>query len=317
MKIAFFYKSEEVKKILENRLLGHEIVFFEEKLTIENVDKIKDFEVISVFVDSEINKGIIDSLPNLKFIATRSTGFDHIDCEYASIKGIKVSNVPVYGSSTVAEFTFALLLNLSRKINEAGKVLKEGGDFEILPQFEGFDLDGKTIGVIGTGKIGKNVIRIAKAFNMKVLAYDLCHDDLFAKENDFLYKSFEEVIADSDVITLHAPCTKDNHHLINKESISKMKKGVYIINTARGELIDTEALSWGINEGIIGGVGLDVIEGERNFKKGDKLSLFDKKNVVITPHVAFYSKEAVERIANTTIENIKAFISGDHINLVK
>ncbi|MCM2339451.1 MAG: phosphoglycerate dehydrogenase [Burkholderiales bacterium] len=317
MKIAFFYKSEEVKKILENRLLEHEIVFFEEKLTIENVNKVKDFEAISIFVDSEINKNIIDNLPNLKFIATRSTGFDHIDCEYASRKGIKVSNVPVYGSSTVAEFTFALLLNLSRKINEANKQLKEGGNFEIDPNLEGFDLDGKILGVIGTGKIGKNVIRIAKAFNMKVLAYDVCHDDVFAKENDFLYKTFEEVITNSDVITLHAPCTKDNHHLINKESILKMKRGVYIINTARGELIDLEALLFGIDEGIVGGVGLDVIEGERNFKKGDKLSLFNKKNVVITPHVAFYSREAVERIANTTIENIKAFISGNPTNLVK
>lgn len=317
MKIAFFYKLEGTKEFLENSFSGNEVYFFNEKLSESNVDKIKDFEIISVFVDSEVNKNIIDSLPNLKFISTRSTGFDHIDCQYAESKGIKVSSVPVYGSSTVAEFTFALILNLSRKISEVGKQLKEGGNFETLPQFEGFDLDGKTIGVVGTGKIGKNVIKIAKAFNMKIVAYDLYPDVDFAKENNFEYKSFYDVLSESDIVTLHAPYTKENHHLINKESISKMKKGIYVINTARGELVDIDSLLWGINEGIIGGVGLDVIEGERNFKKGDKISLLDKPNVIITPHVAFYSREAMMRIAGTTVDNIKGFINQNPINLVK
>lgn len=317
MKIAFFYKSDEVRQSLEGLFAEHEVSFINEKLNESNVNKIKEFEIVSVFVDSEVNKNVIDNLPNLKFIATRSTGFDHIDYEYALSKGIKVSNVPVYGSSTVAEFTFALLLNLSRKINEADKQLKNGGDFETMPELEGFDLDGKTIGVIGTGKIGKNVIRIAQAFNMKVLAYDLYPDLNFAKENNFEYGDFDRVISNSDIITLHAPCTKENHHLVNKESISKMKKGVYIINTARGELIDIDALSDGINKGIIGGTGIDVLEGERNFKKGDKISILDKPNVIITPHVAFYSKEAMARIMQTTVENIEGFMEGKPVNLVK
>ncbi|MFA6585600.1 MAG: NAD(P)-dependent oxidoreductase [Candidatus Paceibacterota bacterium] len=317
MKIAFFYKSEEVRELLEDSFPGNEVSFFNEKLSESNVDKIKEFEIISVFIDSEVNKNIIDNLPNLKYITTRSTGYDHIDCKYAESKGIKVSNVPVYGSSTVAEFAFALLLNLSRKISEAGKQLKEGGDFETSEKCEGFDLDGKTIGVIGTGKIGKNIIRIAKAFNMKVLAYDLYPDVNFARENGFEYKDFEEILSVSDVVTLHAPYTKENHHLINKENILKMKKGVYIINTARGELVDNDALLLGINEGIVGGVGLDVLEGERNIKKGDKISLLDKPNVIITPHVAFYSKEAMMRIMQTTVENIKGFISGNLQNLVR
>jgi D-lactate dehydrogenase len=317
MKIVFFYTSEEVRELLKDSFPKDEVSFFNKKLNENDLEKIKEFEILSVFVDSEVNKNTINSLPNLKFITTRSTGFDHIDYKYAESKGIKVSNVPVYGSSTVAEFTFALLLNLSRKISEAGRQLREGGDFETLEKLEGFDLDGKTIGVIGTGKIGKNVIRIAKAFNMKVLAYDLYSDLNFANENDFQYQNFDEVISNSDVITLHTPYTKENHHLINKESILKMKKGVYIINTARGELVDIEALLSGLNEGIIGGLGMDVLEGERNFKKGDKISILDKPNVIITPHIAFYSKEAMIRIMQTTVENIQGFISGNLQNLVK
>jgi len=317
MKIAFFYKSDEVLELLEGYFPDNEVSFLNEKLGENSIDKLKEFEILSVFVDSEVSKDIIDSLPNLKFITTRSTGYDHIDYKYAESKGIKVSNVPVYGSSTVAEFTFALLLNLSRKIIEASRQLKEGGDFEVFEKFEGFDLDGKTLGVIGTGKIGKNVIRIAKAFNMKVLAFDTYPDVNFAKENNFEYQNFDEVISQSDIITLHTPYTKENHHLLNKENILKMKKGVYIINTARGELVDIDALLSGINDGIIGGVGMDVLEGERNFKKGDRISILDKPNVIITPHIAFYSKEAMMRIMQTTVENIKSFIDGKPINLVK
>lgn len=317
MKIAFFSVLKEYQEFFNNSFPKDEVLCFEEKLTKEKLDQIKDFEVLSVFVDSIVDKNIIDNLSNLKFINTRSTGFDHVDYKYAEGKGIAFSNVPVYGSSTVAEFTFALILNLSRKINEAGKQLKEGGIFEALKNTQGFDLDGKVVGVIGTGKIGKNVIRIARAFNMKVLAYDLYPDLAFAKENDFEYKDLNEVFSFSDIITLHAPSTKENYHLINKESISKMKKGVYVINTARGELINTEDLILGVKEGIVGGVGLDVLEGERDFKKGDKIAFFEMPNVIVTPHIAFYSKEAVDRIAKTSIDNIKGFMSGNLQNLVK
>lgn len=152
---------------------------------------------------------------------------------------------------------------------------------------------------------------------MKVLAYDLYPDINFAKENNFVYKDLNEVISNSDIITLHTPYTKENYHLINKENISKMKKGVYIINTARGELIDIEAIYNGLKEGIIGGVGLDVLEGEKRFKKGDKISITGMPNVIITPHIAFYSKEAVARIAQTTVDNIKGFLSNNLQNIVK
>lgn len=338
MKIAFFEIFNEAIKgeqeILAKSFSDIQALYSKEKLSLKNIDLAKDADVVSVFVGSIIDKEIIDLLPNLKFINTSSTGFDHIDVEYCKEKGIKVSNVPAYGSVTVAEFTFALLLALSRKIYDAYDNLKEDGDFDVTP-LRGFDLRGKTLGVIGTGKVGKNVIKIARGFEMNVIAYDL-HPDLgFAKEYSFKYVDLDELISQVDILTLHAPYFKENHHLINKDNISKMKKGVYIINTARGELIDTDALVWGLQEKIIAGAGLDVLEGERQLKEeaevlsSDTLAkqrnyktlledhiLIDMPNVIVTPHVAFYSKEAEEAIIQTTVDNIKGFILGKEINLV-
>jgi len=335
MKIAFFEVPKSEQPVFMQAFNGVEVSFFEEKLNEDNVSLVKDAEIVSVFVNSEINKNIIDSLLNLKFVATRSTGFDHIDVEYATSKNIKVSNVPAYGSHTVAEFSFGLLLNLSRKIYDAYHNLREGADFSIF-DLQGFDLFGKTIGIIGTGKIGKNSVKIAKGFGMNVVAYDLHPDLEFAKENNFEYKTLQEVLSVSDVITLHAPYTKENHHLINKENISLMKKGVFLINTARGELIDTDALVWALKEKIIAGAGLDVLEGERELKeeieivsspeKAERVKdyktlledrvLIDMPNVIVTPHVAFYSKEAEGEIVKMTIDNIQNFISGSPQNIV-
>ena len=338
MKIAFFEIFNEIIKgeqeVLEKFFKNDETLYFKEKLSLKNINLVKDVEIISVFTNSMVNKEIIDLLPNLKFINTSSTGFDHIDVDYCRNKGIKVANVPAYGSITVAEFTFALLLTLSRKIYDAYDHLKEDGDFNIIP-LRGFDLRGKTLGV-GTGKIGKNVIKIAKGFGMNVVACNLQIDLDFAKEFDFEYKDFLEVIAQADILTLHVPYSKENHHLINKENISKMKRGIYIINTARGELIDTDALIWGLQEGIIAGAGLDVLEGERQLKEETEILssnipqkqrnyktlledhiLIDMPNVIVTPHIAYYSKEAEEAIIKTTIENIQGFIKGQEINLIK
>ncbi len=316
MKIVFFEVAKKEEQFFKDNLPNDEVICLEEKLNEQNINMAKEADIVSLFVESEMSKNVIDGVPNLKFIATRTTGYDAIDFKYARTKNIGVANVPVYGSSTVAEFTFALLLNLSRKICEAKNQVSINNDFKKEEFLQGFDLEGKILGVIGAGKIGKNVIRIAKAFNMKVLAYDLYPDVNFAKENDFEYVNFLEVLAKSDIITLHTPYTKENYHLINKENIFLMKKGVYIINTARGELIDTKALISGIKKGIIAGAGLDVLEGERQFKKGVAIPILNMQNVIVTPHIAFYSKEAKLRIINTTIENIKAFISGNPINLV-
>jgi D-lactate dehydrogenase len=335
MKIAFFEVPKLEQEIFLNYFNGQEVVFYEEKLELENIELAKDADVVSVFVNSEIKKEIIDLLPNLKYLTTRSTGFDHIDIEYCKSKNIKVSNVPAYGSHTVAEFAFGLLLNLSRKVDDAHHNLREGADFSIFG-LQGFDLFGKTFGVIGTGKIGKNSIKIAKGFGMNVIACDMHPDLEFAKENNFEYKTFDEVISNSDVITIHAPFCKENCHIINKEIIGKMKKGVYLINTARGELIDTESLIWGLDQKIIAGAGLDVLEGERDLKEEAELLahartggkvidfktlledriLIDMPNVIVTPHIAFYSKEAEHEIIKTTEENIKNFIDNKPQNLV-
>lgn len=316
MKIVFFSLGKDRQSIFVGSFGDAEVSFFEEKLDENNVVLVKDADIISVFIDSTVDKNIIDALPNLKFITTRSTGFDNVDCDYAKTKGIRVSNVPVYGSETVAEFTFALLLTLSRKIREAGDALKENRNYSTPSNVQGFDLDKKTLGVIGTGKIGKNVIRIARGFNMNVLAYDLYPDLNFAGENNFIYKNLEEVLSQSDIVTLHAPYTKENHHLINKENISLFKKGAYLINTARGELIETEALEKALKDGLIAGVGLDVLEGEKGFKKGDNIPMLEIPNVLMTPHVAFNTREAEARILQTTVENIQKFISNSPINLV-
>lgn len=337
MKIIFF--EAEVPKIdqsfVSNSLNGNEVYFFEEPLNESTIEKAKDADIVSVFINSTINKNVIDALPNLKFIAARSTGFDHIDCKYASLKGIKVSNVSAYGSHTVAEFAFGLILSFARNVKlNADNYKKESFNFDYSKAMEGFDLFGKTVGVIGTGKIGKNLIKIAKGFGMNVLAYDLYPDLDFAKENDFTYKSLEEVARGSDIISLHAPYNKDNHHLVNADLISKMKKGVYLINTARGELVDTIAIVSALKDGIVAGFGADVIEDEKHFKKEGVLlsmggiteeeklvlslnhELMGMSNVVITPHVAFYTNEAVDLILKTSIDNVKGFISNNLINLV-
>lgn len=337
MKIVFFGLEKAEQGIFSSSFSGAEVSFFEDKLNENTVDKAKDADVVCVFIDSTINKAVIDAIPNLKFIATRSTGFNHIDCEYAKSKGIQISSVPAYGAHTVAEFAFGLMLNLSRNIIKENNYIRESSDFNYSPGMEGFDLAGKTLGIIGTGKIGKNVAKIAKGFAMNVIAYDLFPDMAFAKENSVEYKTLNDVISGSDIITLHAPYTKENHHLINKEKISLMKKGVYLINTARGELVDTDALVWGLKEGIIAGAGLDVLEGERELKEETEIlssasritkiedykmlledhALMDMPNVIITPHSAFYTREAVAEILKITLDNIQGFVAGAPINLVK
>jgi len=335
MKIIFFESPAIDEFILKSSFSDYEISFCKEKLNKDNINKASDAEIVSVFINSLLDKEAIDMMPKLKFIITRSTGFEHIDLVYCTQKGIIVSNVPAYGAHTVAEFAFALILNLSRNILKANNYIRETNDFNFSKSFEGFDLNEKTIGVIGTGKIGKNLIKIARGFGMKVIATDLHPDVIFANENNVTYKTFNEVVSEADIITLHTPYTKENYHLINKDNISKMKKGVILINTARGALVDTEALISGIKNGIIVGAGLDVLEGERDlkieneiFKAGNKEKvdykilvedhlLMEMSNIIVTPHIAFYSKEAEEDILKTTIENIKGFISGNFQNIIK
>lgn len=335
MKIAFFElpesKKQEYIKLLEGSGLG--MVFFEEKLSNSNLDQVLDVDILYVFVNSILNQEVLSKLPNLKFIVTGSTGYDHIDINYCNLQNIKVSSVPAYGSQTVAEFTFALILNLSRRVYLAYNKLKDDGDFNI-GNFVGFDLENKTIGVIGTGKIGKHIIKIASGFGMNIVAYDLYPDIEFASQNNFKYLSLDELLSSSDIVTLHAPYTKDNHHLLNKENLSKIKKGAFLVNTARGELIETQALIVNLLNGNIAGAGLDVLESERDLKNENEIlisendpgnykillenrALIDMPNVIVTPHIAFYTKEAEHRIMDTVVSNILGFLKNEPVNLVK
>jgi len=336
MKIVLFEITPEDKEYLSPLLTGLDATFHEEKLTEKNIDLAKDADIISVFVNSEVRKEIIEQLPNLKLIVTASTGFDHIDIDFAKQKNIPVANVPAYGSQTVAEFTFALLLTLSRRVYWGYHQLREGTSFD-LSQLEGFDLEGKTLGVLGTGKIGQNVVRIAKGFAMNVIATDPFPKPELAKQFGFEYVSLDELLAKADIITVHVPYLPDTHHLINSTNLAKVKKGAILINTARGEIVETEALLAALNDGRIKAAALDVLEGERDLKeervimagtdpKIERMEnmrklvedhvLIDLPNVVVTPHMAFFTREAIGRIMQTTADNIKNFIAGNPGNIV-
>jgi D-lactate dehydrogenase len=331
MKIAFFEVEKWEEEYLKKKLNGHVLQFLNEKLSVENARQIKDFEAVSVFIYSKIDEQIIREIPNLKLITTRSTGFDHIDLETCKKQGIIICNVPSYGENTVAEHTFALILSLSRNMCKAC-IRRFEQDFSI-EGLEGFDLKGKIIGVIGTGQIGLHVIRIAKGFDMNVVAYDVHQNKLLSEVLGFEYATLEDLLARSDVITLHVPYMKATHHLMNKDTFKLVKKGAILINTARGSIVDTEALIDALDNKILAGAGLDVFEGEEVIKEEKQLLydpknlevltslvkdhiLLSKDNVVFTPHIAFYSKEALERILETTVENIAAFVSGKPQNMV-
>lgn len=332
MKVLVFNAEPETREILSAALKKESIVFLDSAVSNSALKANPDAEVVCIFVASEFKKEQIDLLPKLRCISTRSTGVDHIDVTYAAGKGISVCNVPKYGEKTVAEFTFALILTLSRRIFDAFYQIREKGDFK-TKELEGFDLFGKNLGVVGTGNIGKTVVKIAKGFGMKVLMCDKFPkqelEDQHAK-----YVQFDELLAESDIVTLHIPYTKENRYLLNKDAFAKMKHGAFVVNTARGELIDTEALLDALKSGRVAGAGLDVLEEERVLKDEIELvkgiesihelkvliqdhALIDMPRVVITPHIAFFSREAYHEILNTTATNIANFISGSPSNLVK
>jgi len=335
MKIGIWEVTEDEKKdYFSQNLSEHELTFFENPLGEECLPEQRDFDVISVFVCSKVTDKVIRAFSNLKHICTRSTGFDHIDTEFAKLKNITVSNVPCYGSNTVAEFTFGLILSLSRKICLAYNQIKETGSFSVK-NLQGFDLQGKTLGVLGTGRIGRHVVVMAKGFGMNVVAFDPHPNQEHAKENDYVYLPFNDVLAQSDIITIHVPYMKETHHLIGKKQLAMMKKGAYLINTSRGGIVETEALIEYLRNGHLGGAGLDVLEEEGVIKdemdfilKGHPeehslkailadYALINMPNVIVTPHTAFNTREALLRILDTTIDNIETFIAGKATNQVK
>jgi len=333
MKIGFFeLEGWENKLILEN-FPNDEIFFSKEKLNENNLPAQNDFEVISIFVNSPITEKVLANFPNLKFITTRSTGFDHIDSAACKKRGILAAYVPGYGNNTVAEWAYGLILNLTRKMYLAIDRIKETENFN-FEGLRGIDLKNRTIGIIGTGRIGKEMIKISHGFGMKVLAFDLFPDEAAAKEMNFEYANLETLLKNSDIISIHTPYSEKTHHLINKENIGLIKKGAYLINTARGGIVETDALVWALQNNILAGAGLDVLEEEGEVKDEmlflregashpEKLRtalenhiLMKMPNVLITPHNAFNSEEALQRILNTTLENIENFIAGKPTNLI-
>jgi len=333
MRVVYFDSREEDHKQLVAALPDFDVRVVLGSLNAETVAEAQDAEIICVFVESPITEELLAQLPQLKMIAARSAGVDHIDLAACERRGITVAHVPHYGETTVAEHTFALMLALSRKVFLADR-RTERMNFD-RAGLRGFDLRYKTLGVVGVGNIGKRVIEIANGFRMRVVAYDVTPDDALASELNFSYKeSLAELLADSDIVSLHVPYLPKTHHLINEETIKQMKPGALLLNTARGALIDTQALLAALEEERLGGAGLDVLEGEfdtfdrigflsRGLHKRKDLEtmlrnhlLAERPDVIITPHNAFNSREAVQRIFDTTVDNIVSFAKGSPINVV-
>ena len=330
-RVVFFETDSREQAYFGEALGSLDPVFHSEPLDEGNAHLAAEAEIVSVFIHSRLDRPTLERLPRLRLIATRSTGYDHIDLAACAERGVVVANVPYYGETTVAEHTFGLILALSRNIHRA-YVRTQRGDFS-LAGLEGFDLKGKTLGVVGTGSIGLHVIRIAKGFGMEVVAYDVRPTRILPEVLGFRYVPLDELLQESDIVSLHVPYLPATHHLMNRETFSRMKRGSLLINTARGGLVDTEALIWALDQGILAGAGLDVLEGEELIQEESQLltepAVEDKlravlrqhllarhENVVITPHIAFYSTEAVHRIMDVTIENVRAFLDGTPQNVV-
>jgi len=332
MKIAVFEAEPWEQEIYKNLKNDHEVLFREESLDAETAAQYADAQVISTFIYSDLGEPVLRQLSNLRFIATRSTGFDHIAVDYCRKKGIRVSNVPDYGSCTVAEHVFGLILTISHHLTEAIDRTRKG-DFSIRG-LKGFDLHGKVLGVIGTGSIGMCVIRIAKGFAMEVKAFDTRPQADVAEQVGFAYLPMDDVLKSADIITLHVPFNEKTRNLISTRQFNLMKEGAVLINTSRGPIVEVEALLKALAGGRISAAGLDVLSEEPIIREEAELvrSIFQRdhdlhtlladhvllrmRNVYITPHSAFYTQEALLDILNTTVENIRSFASETPVNLV-
>jgi len=315
-----------------------------------------DAEILSVWVHSTISREFLAAHPALRLIVTRSTGYDHIAVAEARARGVTVCRVPNYGENTVAEHSFALLLALSRRLRES--LASYSSDRFSYQAMRGYDLMGKTFGIIGTGRIGLHAARIARGFQMEVLAYDVKTQPLVAATLDFTYVGFEELLRRCDVLSLYIPLLPQTRHIINRSTLALCKRGVVLINTARGALVDTDALLEALESGQAGGAGLDVLEDERVLQQDSariisseivthiqqsgspqpspdfeeplqrrerveelrnlvrNSRLIERADVIFTPHAAFNSIEAVTRIDEQTVRNIRAYLEGSPVNLV-
>ncbi len=304
----------------------HSLRYIAGPLTPENAADFAEVEVICPFIYSEINREVLDALPRLQLVTTRSTGYDHIDLEACRQRGITVCNVPSYGENTVAEHVFGLLLTISHNLTEAIERTRRGN---FSPQgLQGFDLRNRTLGIVGTGAIGRHVIDIALGFGMRILAYDIHPDPVREAYEQVTYTSLEGLLSQSEVITLHLPETSQTRGLIDKDAFDRMQPGVVLINTARGGLVDVHALLQALASGRVRAAGLDVLPEEPVVREETEVlrSLFQEeydyrtlladhvllrmRNVFITPHSAFNTQEALQRILDTTVANIEGYLAG-------
>ncbi len=264
-----------------------------------------------------LKKEILKKLPKLKYIGVIATGYDVVDLEYAKERNIPVTNVPSYGSEAVAQMVFAFILNYTNRINIHHESIMEG-QWQKRGQFSYFaapltELKGKKLGVIGTGEIGQKVSEIALAFGMEVLAYNRSKKEIFNNCSNFTWRPLSELFKSSDFISLHLPLTEETEGLVNKEKLELMKKNGYLINTARGKLVNEKDLAEALNSERIAGAALDVLSSEP--PKADN-PLLTAKNCVLTPHIAWGAREARERLMNIAVNNLKAFLKGDRVNVV-
>lgn len=320
MKAAIFSARPYDRHFLAeaNRISGswHELLFFEARLDIETAALAPPDSAVCAFVNDCLDKQVLETFANrgVKLIVLRSAGFNNVDLLAAERLGLSVGRVPAYSPHAVAEHTVALILSLNRKIHRAYARVREGNF--ALDGLQGFDLAGRTVGVVGTGRVGLEFARIMRGFGCRVLGQDLNRSPEFAKLGG-TYCTWDEVLAQSDIISLHCPLTPDTRHLIDSKTIASMKRGVMLINTSRGAVVDTQAVIAGLKTGAIGYLGLDVYEEEGDLffeNLSDQMiqddvfaRLLTFPNVLITAHQAFFTTEALTAIAETTIENISKF----------
>ncbi len=319
-KIAFFGSQPYDESTFTEKNIDYKynLVFFKGHLNAQSVSITKGYDAVCVFVNDTVNAEVVAGLADngIKLIVLRCAGFNNVDIDACATNHITVLRVPAYSPYAVAEYTVALMLSLNRKIPRAVWRTRDG-NFS-LHGLMGFDMHGKTVGIIGTGKIAKILIHILQGFGMNILAYDIYPDLEFAQQNNVTYTTLDDLYHHSDIISLHCPLTDENRYMINQESISKMKDGVMIINTGRGQLIHTNELIEGLKNKKVGSAGLDVYEEEGDIfyedlsdrvMTDDTLArLLSFNNVIVTSHQAYFTKEALDNIASTTLQNVADFI---------
>lgn len=319
--IAFFDSKDYDRKVFTkiNEEFNYTLKFFDDHLTPETAILAKDSDAVCIFVNDQLTAELIEQLNayDIRLTALRSAGYNNVDLE-AAYKNMHIVRVPAYSPYAVAEHTIGLILSLNRKIHKAYYRINDN-DFTISGLI-GFDMHGKSAGVIGTGKIGKILIKILNGFGMKIYAYDPYPDKEYAEEMDFEYVALDTLYKESDIISLNCPLTKETYHMINEDSIAKMKDKVMIVNTGRGHLIDTQALINALKNQQIGSAALDVYEEESKYFFEDFSSqlisddvlarLLTFNNVLVTSHQGFFTEEALDNIATTTLENITEYFAG-------